>query len=374
MTSTAKTTPHRLRLMLPPLLCRYVALEFARNTILLLAAFVSIYLLIDFFEKIDRLLRAQAGFLAILEYFAAKVPIAAAQVLPAAIILAVILTFGLLARHNETIAIKCAGINLIRLLHPILAISLGLALLLVVLNLFVNPLLTQRLNSIWETKVDKKPLREIIELKYFWYKGDRVILNIADYRKDTKTMGDVRIYVFDPRFHLIQFVTARKAQWTGKNWLFFNGLVQSYGPHGALVGEKFRNRTIILTERPEDFANLERKVAEMTGTDLYRHILRLERDSYDSRPYWIELHGRIAMSLTPLIVTLIGGALIFWQEKGNLPLTIALAIGLVFLYWLLFSFLLSLGQVGALPVLVAAWLANAVFAAAGTLSLYYLSR
>lgn len=367
---TDKPRKRRFGLCRLQLLGRYVAQEFSRNLALTLATLVSIYLLIDFFEKIDRLLRAQTGIITIIEYFAAKLPVAAAQVLPAAVILAVIITFGMLSRHNETIAIKCAGISLIRLLLPILNISLALATAMLILNLHVNPSLMQRINGIWETKVDKKPIRELIELKYLWYKGDRVILNITDFRKDTKAMGDVRIYVFDPQFHLIQFVAARKAQWTGKNWLFFDGQVQSFGLNGALIGETFKTRTIVLTERPEDFANLERKVTEMTGTDLYRYILRLERDGYDSRPYWVELHSRLALALTPLIVTLIGGSLIFWQEKSNIPLSIALGIALVFVYWLLFSFLLSLGQVGAIPILLAAWLANIIFGLAGSIALY----
>lgn len=356
------------------ILSRYVGREFGRNFILCLAAFVSIYLLIDFFEKIDRLLRAQAGLPMIIKYFAAKMPIATAQVLPAAVVLGVIITFGLLSRHNETIAIKCAGVNPISLLQPLLVIALGLVLLLVLLNLRVNPLLTQVINTIWETQVDKKPQRELVEMKYIWYKGDRVILNITDFRRDTKTMGDVRIYVFDPQFHLIQFVAARRAQWTGKNWLFFDGTVQSFGVAGAIVGETFRSRTLVLTERPEDFANLERKITEMTGTDLWRYIKRLERDGYDSRPYWVELHSRLALAMTPLIVTLIGGALIFWQEKMPIPAAIALGIGLVFVYWLLFSFCLSLGQIGVLPVVVAAWLANLIFSIMGTVFLLRTSR
>ena len=285
--------------------------------------------------------------------------------MPAAVILAVIITFGLLSRHNETIAIKCAGLNVVRMLRPILLISLLLSLSLLMLNLYLNPWLTQRINIIWETKVDKKPTRELIELKYLWYKGDRAIFNISEFRKDTKAMENVKIYVFDHQFHLSQFIAAKKAQWTGNHWLFYGGMVQTFVPGGQIIGETFDERTIIMTERPEDFANLERKVTEMNAYDLYRYILRLERDGYDSRPYWVELQSRIAMSLTPLIVTLIGGSLILWQEKSNIPLGIAMGIGLVFIYWLLYSFFLSLGQVGKMPVVLSAWLANIIFGLAG---------
>ena len=364
---TTIKTSYSIGFFQPGLLFRYVAGEFCRNFVLTLAAFVSIYLIIDFFEKIDRLLRAEIRFFTILEYFAAKMPVAASQVLPAAIVLAVIITFGLLSRHNETIAIKCAGLNVARMLRPILLISLLLSLLLLALNLYINPLLTQRINIIWETKVDKKPVRELIELKYLWYKGDRAIFNISEFRKDTKTMEKVKIYIFDRQFHLIQFIGANKAKWTGKDWLFEDGMTQIFIPGGQIIGENFAKRTFIMTEGPEDFSSLERKVTEMTADDLYRYIVRLERDSYDSRPYWAELQGRIAMSLTPLIVTLIGGGIILWREKINISLGIALGIGLVFIYWLMFSLFLSLGQVGKMPIVLAAWLANLIFGFLGVI-------
>jgi lipopolysaccharide export system permease protein len=363
---TVKTL-NRLGFFQPSLLFRYIGREFWRNFILTLAGFISIYLIIDFFEKIDRLLRAQISVGTILEYFAAKMPVAAGQVLPAAVILAVIITFGLLSRHNETIAIKCAGLNVARMLRPILLISLLLSMVLLGLNLYVNPWLTQRVNIIWETKVDKKPIRELVELKYLWYKGDRAIFNISEFRKDIKTMENVKIYIFDQQFHLTQFIAAQRAKWTGKDWLFHDGMVQTFISGGQIMGENFADRTIIMTERPEDFSSLERKVTEMTASDLYKYILRLERDGYDSRPYWGELQGRIAMSLTPLIVTLIGGSIILWQEKTNIPLGIALGIGLVFIYWLMYSLFLSLGQVGKMPIVLAAWLANIIFGLTGVI-------
>lgn len=358
----------------PRLLFGYIAGEFWRNFLLTLAAFVSIYLIIDLFEKIDRLLRAQLNFGTILEYFAAKMPVAASQVLPAAVILAVIITFGLLSRHNETIAIKCAGLDIVRMLRPILLISLSLSLMLLFLNLYVNPWLTQRVNIIWETKVDKKPTRELIELKYLWYKGDRAIFNISEFRKHTKVMENVKIYVFDQQFHLSQFIAAKKAHWTGNRWLFSDGMVQTFVPGGQIIAETFAERTIIMTERPEDFANLERKVTEMNAKDLFRYIQRLERDGYDSRPYWVELHSRIAMSLTPLIVTLIGGSIIFRQGKSNIPLGIALGIALIFIYWLMYSLFLSLGQVGKMPIVLSAWLANIIFGLVGVVILQRADR
>ena len=68
-------------------------------------------------------------------------------------------------------------------------------------------------------------------------------------------------------------------------------MVQTFIPGGQIIGENFAKRTFIMTKRPEEFSSFERKVTEMTAKDLYRYILRLERDGYDSRPYWAELQG-----------------------------------------------------------------------------------
>ena len=48
---------------------------------------------------------------------------------------------------------------------------------------------------------------------------------------------------------------------------------------------------------------------------------------------------------------------------------IAMGIGVAFLYWILNSFCLSLGYGGVLPPIVAAWVANCVFACASVAAL-----
>ncbi len=208
----AKLTGTDLRSLVRPLLLySYLIRQFSHHFLLSLAAFISIFLLVDIFEKIDRLLQADLSLGSLTAYFLLKVPLAAAQILPAAVMLAVILTFGLLARRRETIAIKCAGINMIQLMVPLVALALLFSLLLALLQLYLNPWFQQQVNILWETKVENKPARELMDLKSLWYKGDRAIFHILEFRKDTKTMINVKIYAFDQNFHLIQFLAAREA-------------------------------------------------------------------------------------------------------------------------------------------------------------------
>ena len=344
---------------------RYVAQEFIKMFLLTLLTLVSVYLIGAFSEKIGRLVQAQMDLIHILGYFGVRVPEALGQVLPAAVLLAVMITLGLLARNNETIAIRTGGLNVFCLIRPLMILAGGLSLVLLFLNLYLIPWSQQEMSTIWDTQVEKKPPRSLINMERFWYKGDRAIFNILMFRKDKQTLEGVKIYLFDKQFNLVELIAAARAQWDGDHWHFYQGFSQVFHPTGSVASQSFEERVLPLTERPEDFAVLDKKITEMNFHELYRYIERLEHDGYDPTTYRLDLQRRIAVSLTPLIVTLIGGSLALYREKAYIPAVIATGIGIVFVYWLVMGFCLSLGEAGGLPVLLAAWLPNCLFVLGG---------
>ena len=333
---------------------KYVAREFLKLVGLSLVTFVSLFIIVDFFEKIDRLVRAQLGPGALLEYLILKLPFAFGQVLPAAVLLGVMLTFGLMSRSHETMAIRTSGLNILSLIRPIIIYSGVVALLLLALNLYLIPWSQGRLDVFWQTQVDKKPPRNLHNLEHFWYKGDQAIYNIVMFRKDIQTLEGVKIYLFDRQFHLVQIIAAARAQWQGDRWQFSEGYVQFFDAGtGAVTGEKFQQRDLVLTEHPKDFADLEKKVTEMDVNELYRYTARLERDGYKSTSYRVDLYSRFSLALTPLIMVMLGLGLALRHEQIHLTSMVAVGLGLMFVYWLFFGFCASFGQAGSIPVLLA---------------------
>jgi lipopolysaccharide export system permease protein len=332
----------------------YVAREFVKLTGLSLVTFVSLFIVVDFFEKIDRLVRAQLGPGALLEYLILKLPFAIGQVLPAAVLLGVMLTFGLMSRSHETMAIRTSGLNILALIRPTIIYSGVVALLVLALNLYLIPWSQGRLDVFWQTQVDKKAPRNLHNLEHFWYKGDQAIYNIVMFRKDIQTLEGVKIYLFDRQFHLVQIIAAARAQWQEDHWRFFDGYVQFFAPGtGAVTGEKFQQRDLVLTEHPKDFADLEKKVTEMDVNELYRYTARLERDGYKSTPYRVDLYSRFSLALTPLVLVMLGLGLALRHEQIHLTSMVAVGLGLMFVYWLFLGFCTSFGQAGSIPALLA---------------------
>jgi len=346
-----------------PILENYVAREFLKLMSLSLVAFVSLFIIVDFFEKIDRLVRAQLGAAELLAYLVFKLPFAIGQVLPAAVLLGVMLTFGLMSRTHETMAIRTSGLDILSLMRPAIIYSSVVALLLLALNLYLIPWSQSQLNFFWQTQVDKKPPRNLHTMEHFWYKGDQAIYNIVMFRKDIQTMEGVKIYLFDRQFHLVQVVAAARAQWQGDHWRFYQGYIQNFDATGTVSGEKFQERDLVLTEHPKDFAELEKKVTEMDVYELYRYVERLERDGYKSTPYLVDLYSRFSLALTPLILVILGLGLALRHEQIHLTSMVAGGLGLMFGYWLFFGFCASFGQAGNLPPLLAVITPHLVFGA-----------
>lgn len=339
----------------------YVAREFLKLMGLSLATFVSLFVVVDFFEKIDRLVRAQLGLVDLMRYVALKLPFAVGQVLPAAVLLGIMLTFGLMSRYQETMAMRTSGLDILQLARPVVYLTLWVVALMLTLNLFLIPWSQGRLDSFWQGRVEKKPARNLHTMEHFWYKGDQAIYNILIFHKDTQTMEGVKIYLFNPQFQLTQIIAASRARFEGDYWRFFQGQIQTLGPGGILSGEKFQQRDLVLTERPADFADLEKKVTEMDFPELYRYVNRLERDGYKSTSYRVDLYGRLSLSLTPLMMVMLGLGLALRHNEIHLTSIVALGMGLMFGYWLFYGFCASYGQAGRWPPILAVTCPHLVF-------------
>jgi lipopolysaccharide export system permease protein len=75
--------------------------------------------------------------------------------------------------------------------------------------------------------------------------------------------------------------------------------------------------------------------------------------------YRVDLHAKIAFPFVCVIMTLIGAGLAARGKiRDGLAISVTYGIGIAFVYWIVFSFCMSLGYAGMLPPLIAAWGVN----------------
>jgi len=119
------------------ILTRYLVREFLRLFFLCLAGGIALYLVIDLFDRINSFIRYGAAIKWIVLFLVYKIPLMLYQIVPATMLLAVLLTLGLLTRHNEILALRTSGIPVARIAYPFVGIAFVVSLGAFLLNEFV---------------------------------------------------------------------------------------------------------------------------------------------------------------------------------------------------------------------------------------------
>ena len=81
------------------LLDRYLMAQFAKNLALVICSLLAIYMLVDFFERLDNFLESQKTITLAVKYLLFKLPFMYIQLIPVCLLLAGIITLGVLNHH-----------------------------------------------------------------------------------------------------------------------------------------------------------------------------------------------------------------------------------------------------------------------------------
>ena len=98
------------------ILYRYVTREILLTFFIVLVAVMSIYVAIDFIEKIDNFMEAGVPATRCIVYLIYKLPFIVVQIAPVGFLLSILIALGLMSKNNEIIALKSCGIGKERLL------------------------------------------------------------------------------------------------------------------------------------------------------------------------------------------------------------------------------------------------------------------
>lgn len=344
------------------IISHYISKQFLKLTLLCLAIFLFIYLLVDIMEKLNNFNTAEVSPATTIWYFIYTIPSIVKQMIPVAILMGTQLTFGFLSKNNQLIAFKSSGINMLRLSVPIILLSFTATLFILILGETLIPITNGRASEIWNYQVKKMEPKAVLLQEKIWYKGDQTIYTFNKFNFKEQTAEGASLYYFDSKFNLRSRLDAENVVWKNGTWVFLKGLSQSFLPDGSYSSQPFSEKTVQLSETPDDFRYQEKVSEAMTYPELKAHIQKIQKEGYEATRYIVEKHIRLAFPVVCVVMALFGISLALRKEKG-----IGIAQGIVgsllvaFVYWIFFGISRSLGLNGAFPALWAAWSANLLF-------------
>ena len=341
---------------------RYLTREIIKHFAIVLVAAVGIYLSVDFFENVDKFINAGVPVSRILLFFQLKLPLIIAQITPVVILLAVLITFGLMNKNNEIIALKSGGMSVYHFLRPILFLGLLTTVSLFFLSEIVVPITISKANEIWRREVKKYTITST--QKNIWFKGRHSISHISYFNPKDQTLSGITLNYFDQAFRLTRRVDAAKGRYEQGQWVFYDTMEQVLNEQTGSYDVEFQNQMVgDLDFLPEDLQRVVKKSEEMSFQELYRYVQDVEAEGYDATPYRVDFHGKFALPFACLILCIIATSITLRKHtKGSLSIAIIYGMVVVFVYWISQSFCLSLGHGGVLSPIIAAWTANFIFA------------
>ena len=353
-----------------PILFRYLLREYAKIFTMCFSGLMTIYLVIDFFEKVRRFLRYDASWLDVLTYFLLKAPAISFQIAPLAILMATLLTFGLLSRGHEITAMRSCGISLLWITFPFIAFAAGISLVLLLFSSTVIPLAASKSEEIRTTRIEKKLPAAAVKLKQPWTRvGPDSLMHVTSVSVGGDLLGSVRFFQFDPNFQLVEVTEADEARFRDSTWTLYQGRHRRFSPDGTVSTTAFDRQPIVMTLIPDDFTTWLAGDSElMTFHDIRAYSRRRLQQGSQAARLTIDYYSRIAFPFVTIVMALVGIALSLRRSGargGSMAMGIGQALAVGFCYWTTHSIAIALGRGGVLTPLIAAWMANGLFMSFG---------
>ena len=356
------------------LLDKYIIKEYLRFFVITSVSFIALYLIVDFFEKIRMFLSNSASLTQIASYFLFSIPLIISLILPAAVLLATLMTFSSLSKFSEIIAMKANGISLYRMSMPVLIFAAIVAVSLFYFSEIITPSSIQKAEHIVIAEVQKQKTLGFFKQNEIWYHGEKAIYNFKMFDVTKDTLRGIVINYINPDFTLKKRIDAQSAEWKNGQWVFHNLLLTHFDSTNTPVLEWSKEKIISLPEKPNDFKIMQKDAEKMGFFDLRKYVNKIQAEGYDATRYLVDLHGKLAFPFVTLLLVLIGISFSTRSARqGGVMQSVGVGIIIGFSYWIVHAFSMSLGRSGILPAILSAWIANIIFLATGA-TLFFRAR
>ncbi len=351
-------------LRFPTLLDRYVLARFLSVFFLVAASVLLLAVMVDYTEHIDKIATNRPSAEVVLGYYRNFLLTISLQIAPFAILLSALIALGILSRNNEDTAFRANGVSLHRLGAPIVVVSFLAAGLAFAAGEYVLPK-AQREQAQYKNLIYGRPvdygLSTPTERRWHYGPG-RSIWHQEASDPEKGILISPSVFQFSDAFEVIRRDIAREAAWDGHSWVLRQGWSRTFGSSEASYRTYLEER--LPGDPPTAFTRARRGADEMRFRELQRYARRLKASGYPTGVLDTALQAKLA---TPLLIPLMALLAVPFAfrigKKGTLAgIGVGLALGMAFL--IAGTFFTKVGEVGALPAVLAAWSPNVLAATA----------
>ncbi|HET6670887.1 MAG TPA: LptF/LptG family permease [Pyrinomonadaceae bacterium] len=286
--------------------------------------------------------------------------------LPTAVLAGIIVGYARMGSDSEIVAMRAAGVGTWTMLWPVLVLGVVVAGATTYIQLVEAPRAARDLKRA-AVEAALKKLESPVEPRTFNTEIPGYVIYVRDGDKSTGSWGRVFLYSHQPDGST-RVVTARSGRIDSSgnvSELVLRDAVATKLPaaetkESSYVVERLDQlRLSINTGRAQLMSRLEENEIEPEEMD-WRQLRSYSSSGTAKQQAATQrtLHRRLALSISPIVFALLGGALGLRVRRGGKGIGVLLAIAILVVYYLISLLGESLSRSGTIPVVLGAWAAT----------------
>lgn len=344
------------------ILHRYILGLFLRNFLAALGILIFLFLVVDFFDRIDNIAAADTSIGATMTYFLLKIPLMMSQMFPIAMLTATMFTIGLLSKNSELTAMRATGVTVFWLGRPLLLFGFGVSLLSIVMNETIVPHATRRVREIYNIDMMQKDKTGSYSQTDFWWRSGDFFYSVGTFDSRSETLLDLSKFEVNAEFQIVKRFDAQQVTWIDPflGWNMQDIIERRFlNPEKGAQERTLKALPLPIPQKPEDFYDKETDPHTMSFLRLRKFIKEQSRNGVRVAGYFADLHDKISFQFISVVISFVVFPFMV-RPARSASMASNFFVGLIFgfAYYAVHSFSIAFGRAEILPPLLSAWMAN----------------
>jgi LPS export ABC transporter permease LptG len=356
----------------PNLLDASVFRSLALSFLVGFVSLVSIFNIFTLFELWRFIAVTNAGAALVARYLLFLLPLVSVELFPATMLIAVLVTYALMAKRREAIAWWASGQSVYRLMLPGLMFAIAMALCSWLIQEHVMPGANLKQDAL-RARIKGGEARVITRTGRQWLAStDTRRFYSYEFSETNQTLLEPTIYELDADgVHLARVINGKSATWTEPSSIKITDAEVFSLKDLEVERQLSTEANVASVEAPSVFRPTIDRPSQLSATGLTIYLNSAKRRGEDVSAIAVALQKKYASPFSVVIMAFIGIPLaISFGRKGTI-IALCAAVVVSIAYWGVGGGFQQLGNHGMLRPSVAGWSPLLIFAAAGT---YFLSK
>ncbi|MGH8454140.1 MAG: LPS export ABC transporter permease LptG [Nevskiales bacterium] len=352
------------------LIHNYILRSILGTTLIVALAIAAISAVLALVDELDNVGKGNYGLLLALQFVALQLPRGVYELFPIIVLLGTVLGLGGLANGSELVAMRAAGVSLMRLAGSALRAGMVFALACIFISEWLAPraeAIEHRLRAIYNLEDKWSKLEGGI-----WLRDGDSFIHVGTV-VSTRLLREIHVYRFGPDHQLQIAVEADNARYDNQRWELLQVRYTEFG-EARIKSHKLARMDWNTSINPALLQVSVMAPDRQTMRTLYQYAEYLRQYQLDASHYQIALWSKAAVPVMVLVMVLLAIPFVVGPLRttgAGQRMFVGMVVGVMF--FLLNEITLSTGLVYGLSPLLTAWLPTALLGAIALAWLIYLN-